>query len=347
MVMGHSCAPITKFIYLFHMALFFMISGYFFKEKCYSNTENLKEFIKRKVKSLYLPLVLFSTFIVLSHNFFLDINILSNNPLIEKMHLGKTFEYYSHFDVIRKLFYVYILAWPEHATWFLKALFMISVSFGVGCCIVSKICLKKTFFETIRAFICINCLGLGFLCHCLHFNFYQIGTMLTCSFLFYLGIIYKKNEHQIHSNLWILILSFLFLLYCTFNLPNQFELVQNRYDNPVILIMASITGFLFILEVSKILSKFIYLKQTLSYIGKNTMVILCFHFLFLKLVTYIQIIIYHRPSYMLASFPVLISSDGWWILYTITGIAGPLILSCLYKKCKLYFKKIFADSQCL
>ena len=53
MVLGHSGFPGTGFIYLFHMALFFMLSGWLF-----SLRGGLVHFAKRKVVTLWLPFVL-------------------------------------------------------------------------------------------------------------------------------------------------------------------------------------------------------------------------------------------------------------------------------------------------
>lgn len=57
MVLAHAGGPFIKFIYLFHMPLFFIISGYFFKESCYSNFQEVKTFIKKRLKSLYIPFI--------------------------------------------------------------------------------------------------------------------------------------------------------------------------------------------------------------------------------------------------------------------------------------------------
>ena len=66
MVLGHSGFPGTDFIYLFHMALFFMLSGWLF-----SLRGGPVHFIKRKAVTLWLPFVLAdrkSTRLNSSHN---------------------------------------------------------------------------------------------------------------------------------------------------------------------------------------------------------------------------------------------------------------------------------------
>lgn len=53
-VMAHAQGPGHRLIYLFHMAAFFMISGYLFTD---SYEINITQLVKRKIVSLYLPYV--------------------------------------------------------------------------------------------------------------------------------------------------------------------------------------------------------------------------------------------------------------------------------------------------
>lgn len=68
------------------------------------------------------------------------------------------------------------------------------------------------------------------------------------------------------------------------------------------------------------------MSKLFNYIGENTMIILAFHFLSFKIISYIQLRIYNLPSYMLARFPILYSENGWWILYSLVGIVIPIII---------------------
>lgn len=61
MVMGHAGAPITQWIYLFHMSLFFIVSGYCIGDNYSDNFSGLKLFIKKKIKTLYMAFLLILT----------------------------------------------------------------------------------------------------------------------------------------------------------------------------------------------------------------------------------------------------------------------------------------------
>ena len=56
-----------RVIYLFHMPLFFILSGYFFKTE---SADEPLQFIQKKVKGLYLPYVKWMLVFLLLHNLF-------------------------------------------------------------------------------------------------------------------------------------------------------------------------------------------------------------------------------------------------------------------------------------
>ncbi|MCD8291594.1 MAG: acyltransferase family protein [Prevotella sp.] len=74
MVMCHAGCPkfMHDFIYIFHMPLFFIMSGYCFKEK-YLNTP--KQFAIRRVKGLYVPFVKYGLLFLVFHNVLFYLNI--------------------------------------------------------------------------------------------------------------------------------------------------------------------------------------------------------------------------------------------------------------------------------
>ena len=57
MVVGHTANPIIKYIYAFHMAAFFFISGYTTNYDKYT----LYEYVKRKFKLLVIPFFFVNT----------------------------------------------------------------------------------------------------------------------------------------------------------------------------------------------------------------------------------------------------------------------------------------------
>ena len=78
MVVGHSGCPtfIGRFLYLFHMPLFFICSGFFFKE--ITDRPTLLQFYHRIIIKLYLPYLKWSFLFLLFHNFFHSICIIDS-----------------------------------------------------------------------------------------------------------------------------------------------------------------------------------------------------------------------------------------------------------------------------
>lgn len=73
-VLGHcsSYEFTEKFVNQYHLAVFFFVSGYLFKER-YLNC--FTEFVKRKLETLYVPFVLSGLVFILLHNFLYYWNI--------------------------------------------------------------------------------------------------------------------------------------------------------------------------------------------------------------------------------------------------------------------------------
>ena len=77
MVVGHSYinSPLERFVALFHMPLFFFVSGYCFKDK---HLNNSCQYIKQKMKSIWLPTVKWLILAVLLHNVLLSFGVYGN-----------------------------------------------------------------------------------------------------------------------------------------------------------------------------------------------------------------------------------------------------------------------------
>lgn len=107
MVGGHCAWPFTKFIYLFHMAIFIIASGYCYKETYSKEYMNVIHFIKRKFRTLWFPYVLWMAIFSVLHNFFIRINVYTDNPLLLQYVSGSfitTTDYWTPTDVIKNIF---------------------------------------------------------------------------------------------------------------------------------------------------------------------------------------------------------------------------------------------------
>lgn len=125
MVIGHSGCPrlLNDFIYLFHMPLFYFTAGYCFKEKYISLP---KEFMKKRIKGLWLPFIKYVGLFILLHNIFYYLH-LYDHSINEADHL------YSIWETIKKIGNAALLMRSHEALlggyWFIRSLFIASILF--------------------------------------------------------------------------------------------------------------------------------------------------------------------------------------------------------------------------
>jgi len=79
-VVGHTKVPGNSFIYLFHMAVFFIVSGYFYSEKSSESLKAVWKFTKKKIVSLWFPFSLGISIFTILNNFFVGVGILTIAP---------------------------------------------------------------------------------------------------------------------------------------------------------------------------------------------------------------------------------------------------------------------------
>ena len=114
---------------------------------------------------------------------------------------------------------------------------------------------------------------------------------------------------------------------------------QNSYSNkrfiPYI-ITAVLASWSFYSLFDKMKSSQGICAKALDFIGKNTLTILTWHFLAIKLVSLVIIGIYGLPIERLAEFPVITeySEQGWWMAYFIVA----MIVTCGIAYCNKWIK---------
>lgn len=341
---------VFRFIYLFHMAFFFIVSGYFFKEKY---LHEAKTFIKKRFNSLIIPYLGFNIIFLFLHNFWLDIGFLPSNyeffnMLDTKIPLDSTIDYYSIKTFITHFIWILLLGKEEFfvgTTWFLKVLFFISCGYLTGLYWIKKLNCSDKSKNIYEGLLCGIFLLMGFLCYKIDFSFYRIGTMFSCVFLFYLGVLTRRlNINKIINNRAALPISFIMLTIINVLNTKFFYISRNYYNNPIYLILAAVFGYIFLMSISNWLKNIKYVTNILSYIGKHTISILCLHLVFFKITILIQILIWHKPIEMLQAYETYYTSYCWGFIYTSISVIFCLFVLKLYNyliqlKKKILFNK--------
>lgn len=318
-VLGHSGFPNTHFLYLFHLAIFFIVSGYFFKEDYVKDKECLKHFILNKIKRLYVPFVIGNIICVLLNNFFIDMNLYSDI----------THTYYTIKEMLINVLKVILFRGHTEmlgATWFLPILFMITVIYAIIEYLIKKYPSKNK--SLIQLIVSVLFFGIGYYFSIKEINIKIISLqVLTCYILFDFGRRLSKYEKHIKDNTKAIIMITSFILLVLLNRIGTIELSQQEYTNPIYFICVSILGWYFIYELSYFVSKIEVLKNGLTYIGKNTMTILILHFVAFKVLNAILVLVLKEEIILISKFPIGFKGSYWWIVYTLIGSLVPLVLN--------------------
>lgn len=321
MVVGHSGAPekLTKFIYTFHMPCFFFISGLLFNDK-YLN--DVKSFITRKIKGLYVPFVKWSLIFLLLHNVFEALNLYSTH--------------YTIHDFKIKIFKIFTLTGSEQLLggfWFLKELLYASIITILFIKLITYLGAKLN--RTSLLLSCIFFVAIAYLASIAPFKIPTISskTLLATAY-FIAGYTFKEMNLNVKKPLSIGILGYVVVI-----IVSLFFKADIDAKGPAIFtyFFISIIG-----SISTIyLSKHICGKTThiMDFIGKNTLNILIFHFISFKIVSLGFIMAKGNPFERLSEFPVLTQSNNFiWILYTIMGVIVPLLIGKGLDMCEHIFK---------
>lgn len=238
MVFGHTSIPlsVSNFIWSFHMPLFFISSGWSTNWEKYS----IKIFIKKKVKSLLIPFIIYSIIV-----FFLQYHL--NNIRISE---------------------ILLMGWQGYALWFIPVLF-ISL-------IISKFLLsiKYSLFK-----ILCTC-SLVLIGAYLNNNQIQLPWTLSsvpyATFLIIVGSYVKRYGKIVCTpNLYIMIIGTLI----PFIISNfyRLDMAWNAISPVMILTVGAISGTFMVYIFSSFIDHYTkYISKVLMIIGRETFLILSF-----------------------------------------------------------------------
>lgn len=342
MVAGHCGSPITKFIYLFHMAIFFIASGYCYTSEKSDSLESFFAFTKRKFRTLYFPYVLWTVIYSCLHNLFIKLNVYTDNILLLKYvdgeYIGIT-EPWTIIDIIKSIIRACLLHANTQmggAFWFIATLMEISITYCFIDLLIKQILpLKVNDTIKIQLIISIVFLGLGYVCHLTQHSFAGISKILSYYILYYGGFLIKKygvssKDRIMYKHCIILVLSFAILFIC--NKLGEINLSSNSYENPAFFLIVSFAGWQFVYELAYFIKKSDQIKNIMVCIGQNTMAVVILHFLCFKIVSYVGVLLEGKPLCLVAAFPVLYRNGYWWIFYLAVGVSIPVFLSIARKR---------------
>lgn len=312
-VIGHSGCPglLHDFIYLFHMALFYFVSGYFFKDKhlCYKF-----QFVIKRLRRLYVPWVLYGVIFVLAHNLFVNIGIYASS------YEGYNMMPYTTQEILSRIISVLAMRWQElllSPLWFLKSLLVSNIIFLFLLWECKK--LKFSPRREIQTFAVIYIIA-GIVSQFIESLPMNLGREFMAVGIMYIGYQAHKNIKKIKFSRGYAILAFCVLLCCT--QIGHVEFSCAKITNILFFTVCTVCGIYLVYYISSWLSKFNKVSVVLSFIGNHTLEIFCLHCLAFKIVTALV-------SDQLEAFPV-VKDHYLWPFYTLVGITLPLLSGYSY-----------------
>ena len=324
MVMGHSGAPswFNQYIAMFHMPLFFFMSGYCFKT---GYLEDWRTYIKKRVTGIYWPFVKWSVLFLLLHNVFFMLNIYNDSYGFN----GHVSSMYGVKETLLKLLHIVTAMCDNEQLlggyWFLHSLFFGSVIFYATRKVIGKI------FVGGGILLC-----LAFVCKLFDVNvpYFGIGSRtFLAAFFIMCGHAFKFYQVKIPTQWYVLLACALLVGVGAYSFHTS--MLSYTYVNILPYAIIAIIGTIMLFGISTlILQKDGKPSKFLVFVGGHTFDVLTWHFLSFKLVSLLLIWIYGLPIEHLAEFPVItdLAGRGWWLLYLLVGSGVPLSVVFIQNK---------------
>lgn len=292
-VSGHLGLSLVPFFptYSFHLALFFFISGYLFKE---NHLLSISAYVKRKAKPLLFPYFWYNVaYFIFTFLFFRKTGIFYGKPINIKNYVFMPFVDSTQLSFITPL-------------WFVTQLFITLCVFVIIYKILRKIWNNNIFHLLIFLALAILGIKLSFIKHT-SLSLVAVKTAFSMFFI-YLGFYYKnyfEMKHNIFTFKSIGILIFIQSILWLFNVDSKphanmvvglsYILTAGTFTNLIIPVLTSITGIWASLFLVNVFYPYLKDNKLINNIGKNTYHIMANHVLFIYLVSNLFIWIKKLP----------------------------------------------------
>ena len=325
MVVGHSKCPdlLRNFIYQFHMPLFFILSGYFFKD--ITDFGSGKTFVVKRIKGLWWPYVYWS------------IPFMLISPYL----VGLGYEYGcwdSFHDIVEGIVWIVLMNFSVEALpgfWFLNTLFHASLLV----CILSFVCSKLKLATHNIILLLLICAGiLSFVK--LPFAHMTVFGAVYASLYLMGGYYYKKTEKESFYKA----ASLLLLFALTFFGAYYYKVCEFLFcDNPnrvITSLLFGVSGTIFTLGISEKIKDFGLFSKILQFVGDNTLVVLALHVPAMRMLNVILVKCLNFPPEHMNELTLPNYNNMLWLTYVIVGCTTPVALKYIYIKSTNAIKRI-------
>ena len=277
MVVGHSTSQFNHYIYQFHMAAFFILSGYV------ANIDR-KGFFDIFFNKFFTVLLPVFTTVVFGSGVMWLLHIKHYDIVISSLEFPGWREAIKAFLIYGNI-YVEVLG----ATWFLSVLFAVCLLNKMIYLLTNKFLLGYGVIS-----LTLYLLGYGIIKQGItpspHVGMFSIDLIFIANLFYAIGYIAQKTafigliKKSYIIQIGLGIVSMLYMRLISSYLHVGVDWPSRTFKNPFFDGVSALNGFIFILSLSLLFSSFTKkLRKVLKYIGKNTLGILIFHFSFFKI----------------------------------------------------------------
>lgn len=319
-VLGHSCYFAVMFVYLFHLALFFFVSGFLYNEKKYGDAPFA--YFGNRFAGAWPRYVFYSSCFVLLHNFF----------VMRGLYAGQ--ELYNRTKTLAQLCNNLSFSGMEPAQgalWFIPSWLAASGLFGgavwFGRTLSVRINKPKLKLLMI-AFACASMGASGIFLNmrntAVSYNLQASLTVVPIYFFAYLLRLYVRNFKKYTT--WYGCAVSAGLLYYISEILDVQILLDGMIIPGIWFYAISLIGIYFCLCLGTLIEKSGRLSMFLAFLGRYSFEIMALHFAVFKLVDYLYATLWLRavPD-SLSGFPIGFSYELWPV-YLITGTLIPALI---------------------
>lgn len=265
-VLGHCLPPyslMNRIIFSFHMPLFFIISGFFFNK-----SNNFITILKKRIISLLVPyyftclMLLFLWFIFECPNPIIDTPIQSIKNILVNHIIGYLYGS-GNVNICKSIRNIQ----PVGAAWFIPCLFVVNVLYFIFCNIKNVI--RRLIYIILCASLGIVIGKYVYLPFSVDVAFIGVIFFIEGNIIFkYIHILYKKE---------IIVFVIVFFIISLFYIEN-ISMNDRVYHYLIPQVIQATLGSLFCIYISIFINKNInFLQNILSFIGRNSIIILLYH----------------------------------------------------------------------
>lgn len=316
-VLGHSCHFAIAFVYLFHLALFFFVSGYLYNEKKYGDSPFI--YFGVRLSGAWPRYVFYASLFVLAHNFFVT----------QGLYAGQ--ELYNHTKMLTAICSNVSFSGAEPvqgALWFIPVWLVSSGMFGATVWFGRFISLRIGRPETKLWFIALANLGLGLAGVFLNmrkcgipYNLQTAFLVVPIYFFAYLTKLFLPDFKR-YTTWYGCIITALSLYFINTKLHIFVELASMNIPG-LWFFLISLVGIYFILSLAALAEKLKAAAGLLGFLGRYSFEIMALHFAVFKMIDllYAKLWLKAVPE-KLPAFPVSFTHE-LWVFYLLGGTLLP------------------------